>query len=126
MAYSILVVDDEDSIRALYKAELEDEGYQVLCASDGAQALDIMDDQLVHVVVLDIKLKGESGLQVLQNIVRKHKDTPVILSTAYGSYKDDFSSWLAEAYVVKSSSLNELKLQLDKILKRSYGAGKPN
>lgn len=126
MAYSILVVDDEDSIRALYKAELEDEGYQVLCASDGAQALDIMDNQLIHVVVLDIKLKGESGLQVLQNIVRKHKDTPVILSTAYGSYKDDFSSWLAEAYVVKSSSLNELKLQLDKILKRNYGAGKPN
>jgi DNA-binding response OmpR family regulator len=126
VAYSILVVDDEDSIRALYKAELEDEGYQVLCASDGAQALDIMDNQLIHVVVLDIKLKGESGLQVLQNIVRKHKDTPVILSTAYGSYKDDFSSWLAEAYVVKSSSLNELKLQLDKILKRNYGAGKPN
>jgi DNA-binding response OmpR family regulator len=85
-----------------------------------------MDNQLIHVVVLDIKLKGESGLQVLQNIVRKHKDTPVILSTAYGSYKDDFSSWLAEAYVVKSSSLNELKLQLDKILKRNYGAGKPN
>ena len=126
MAYSILVVDDEDSIRALYKAELEDEGYQVLCASDGAQALDIINDQLVHVVVLDIKLKGESGLQVLQNIVRKHKNIPVILSTAYGSYKEDFSSWLAEAYVVKSSSLNELKLQLDKVLKRSYGAGNPN
>jgi DNA-binding response OmpR family regulator len=126
VAYAILVVDDEDSIRALYKAELEEEGYDVLCASDGAQALELLKDELVHVVVLDIKLKGESGLQVLQNIVRSHKDIPVILSTAYGSYKDDFSSWLAEAYVVKSSSLNELKLQLVKVLKRSYGAGKPN
>jgi DNA-binding response OmpR family regulator len=126
LAYSVLVVDDEDSIRALYQAELEEEGYQVFCASDGDAALKILDGELIHVVVLDIKLRGESGLQVLQNIVRRHKETPVILSTAYGSYKDDFSSWLAEAYVVKSSNLNELKEQVAKILGRRYGAGTPN
>ena len=126
MAYTILVVDDEDSIRTLYKAEFEEEGYRVLCASGGAQAMGFIEDELVHVVVLDIKLKGESGLQILQNIVRNHNETPVILSTAYGSYKDDFSSWLAEAYVVKSSSLNELKQQLAKVLTKNYGAGKPH
>ena len=126
MAYSVLIVDDEDSIRALYRAELEEEGYQVFCAPDGASALQLLEKETIHVVVLDIKLKGESGLQVLQNIVQRFKNVPVILSTAYGSYKDDFSSWLAEAYVVKSSSLNELKEQVARILGRRYGAGTPN
>lgn len=126
MAYTILVVDDEDSIRALYKAELEDDGYNVFCVPDGASALEVLEKEPVHVVVLDIKLRGESGLQVLQEIVRRFRDVPVILSTAYGSYKDDFSSWLAEAYVVKSSSMNELKQQVARILTRRYGAGSPN
>ena len=126
MSYTILVVDDEDSIRALYQAELEDDGYKVFCVSDGASALRVLDTETVHVVVLDIKLRGESGLQVLQEIVRRFKDVPVILSTAYGSYKDDFSSWLAEAYVVKSSSMDELKEQVGRILVRRYGAGSSN
>lgn len=126
MSYTILVVDDEDSIRALYQAELEEDGYRVFSAPDGASALEILEREPVHVVVLDIKLKGESGLQVLQEIVRRFKDVPVILSTAYGSYKDDFSSWLAEAYVVKSSSMNELKEQVARILARRYGAGPAN
>ncbi|MBI5446126.1 MAG: response regulator, partial [Deltaproteobacteria bacterium] len=80
----------------------------------------------VHLVVLDIKLKGESGLQVLQEITRSHRQIPVILSTAYGSFKDDFSSWLADAYVVKSSNLMELKSEVAKVLNRRYGTQKPN
>ncbi len=126
MRYSVLVVDDEDSIRALYRAELEDEGYTVYCASDGRSAFKILDTETIHVVVLDIKLRGESGLQVLQEIVRRTGEIPVILSTAYGSYKDDFSSWLADAYVVKSSSLDELKQQVSRIIGRRYGTGSPN
>ncbi|MBI5014048.1 MAG: response regulator [Deltaproteobacteria bacterium] len=124
--FKILVVDDEDSIRALYQAELEEDGYEVVCASDGSSALQALKQGDVHLVVLDIKLKGESGLQVLQEITRHHRQTPVILSTAYGSFKDDFSSWLADAYVVKSSNLQELKAEVVKVLNRRYGGSKPN
>lgn len=124
--YTILVVDDEDSIRALYRAELEEEGYAVVCASDGPSALKVLTDAQVHLVVLDIKLKGESGLQVLQEITRSHRQVPVILSTAYGSFKDDFSSWLADAYVVKSSNMQELKSEVTKVLSRRYGSPKAN
>lgn len=124
--FTILVVDDEDSIRALYRSELEEAGYAVLSASDGASALKLLQGNPVHLVVLDIKLKGESGLQVLQEITRHHRQVPVILSTAYGSYKDDFSSWLADAYVVKSSNLQELKSEVAKVLSRRYGSEKPN
>ena len=119
--YTILVVDDEASIRALYRAELEEEGYQVLCAEDGAGARQAIDGNEVHLVVLDIKLRGESGLQILQDITRNYQELPVILSTAYSSFKDDFSSWLADSYVVKSSSLKELKAEVAKVIARRYG-----
>lgn len=124
--YTILIVDDEDSIRALYRAELEEEGYQVVCASDGGTALKTLEEGTVHLVVLDIKLRGESGLQVLQEITRSHRQLPVILSTAYGSFKDDFSSWLADAYVVKSSNMQELKAEVSRVLSRRYGSANPN
>lgn len=119
--YTILVVDDEDSIRALYREELEDEGYRVVCAADGKTARKALEDHKVHLVVLDIKLKGESGLQILQEITREHRELPVVLSTAYGSFKDDFSSWLADSYVVKSGNLQELKDEVAKVLTRRYG-----
>lgn len=123
--YTILVVDDEASIRALYQAELEEEGYAVLCAPDGPSARKILKERQVHLVVLDIRLKGESGLQILQEITREHRQLPVILSTAYGSFKDDFSSWLADAYVVKSTSMSELKDEVAKVIERRYGGDRP-
>jgi len=119
--YTILVVDDEDSIRALYEAELQDEGYRVLCAADGATARKVLGENEVHLMVLDIKLKGESGLQILQEVTRQFRQLPVVLSTAYGSFKDDFSSWLADAYVVKSGNLKELKAEVARVLDRRYG-----
>ena len=123
--YTILVVDDEDSIRALYREELADEGYQVVCAPDGATARKALEEQTIHLVVLDVKLKGESGLQILQDITRQQREVPVVLCTAYGSFKDDYASWLADAYVVKSSSVEELKAQVAKVLQRRYGADRP-
>ena len=124
--YTILVVDDEESIRAIYKVELEDEGYQVLCASNGDEARKLVAENTVHLVVLDIKLKGESGLQILQSLTRGKREIPVILSTAYGAYKDDFSSWLADSYVVKSSSMKELKDEVAKVIGRRYGGELPH
>ncbi len=123
--YTVLVVDDEESIRALYRAELEDEGYRVLGADGGTAVREVLGQETVHLVVLDIKLRGESGLQILQEITRNHRQVPVILSTAYGSFKDDFSSWLADAYVVKSSNTRELKQEVARVLTRRYGGDKP-
>lgn len=122
--FTILVVDDENSIRALYQAELQEEGYRVLCAPDGAAAKKALAENQVDLMVLDIKLRGESGLQILQDVTRQHQQLPVVLSTAYGSFKDDFSSWLADAYVVKSGNLKELKAEVKRVLDRRYGGAK--
>jgi DNA-binding NtrC family response regulator len=67
-------------------------------------------------VVLDIKLKNESGLDLLQQIVKERQELPVILCSAFSFYKEDFSAWLAEGYVVKSSDLQELKDEIRRVL----------
>lgn len=119
--YTVLVVDDEESIRVLYREELEEAGYRVLCAASGEEARGLLEENEVHAVVLDIKLKGESGLQFLQEFSRTHRDVPVVLSTAYSSFKTDYSAWLADAYVVKSGSLDELKAEIARVIERRYG-----
>ncbi len=114
----LLVVDDERDIRHLFAAELEEEGYEVATAGDSASATALLDSQDFDLVILDIQLDQESGLELLQKIARKKEDLPIILCTAFSSYRDDFSSWLAEAYVVKSSNLDELKREIKHVLER--------
>jgi DNA-binding response OmpR family regulator len=114
----LLVVDDERDIRHLYAAELEDEGYQVETAGTGTEAAQLLQDHDFDLIILDIQLKGESGLQILQKIVQEKERLPVILCTAFSCYKEDFSSWLADAYVVKSSDLTELKTEVRRLLVR--------
>ncbi len=114
----ILFVDDDANVRLLYKTVFEKEGYDVLLAESGEKALDILNsDEHVDLLVLDIRMKGMSGLEALQHIVKDKKKIPVILSTAYVSYQDDFTSWFADAYVVKSADLSELKSEIKRLLR---------
>ena len=112
----LLVVDDESNIRLLYSQELSEEGYQVVTAASAAEAAEKLAESDFDLVVLDIKLKNESGLDLLQKIVKERHDMPVILCTAFSCYKDDFSAWLADGYVVKSSDPQELKDEIKRLL----------
>lgn len=116
----LLVIDDEQDIRHLYAAELADDGHQVRTAGSCAEALTLLEQQRPDLVILDIKLDQESGLALLQHIAREEEDLPVILCSAFSSYKDDFRSWLADAYVVKSSNPDELKQEVRRILNRRH------
>lgn len=115
----ILIVDDKESIRTLIEDELEEEGYDVLSASGGEEALAKLDehDYQVDLVMLDIKMPGMNGLEVLNEIKRKKKSLPVILLSAYHTYKQDFSSWAADDYIVKSTDFAELKEKIEKYLR---------
>jgi two-component system response regulator (stage 0 sporulation protein F) len=115
---TILVVDDEEHIRLLFKEELEDEGYTVDLASNGLEALEKVKHSPYGMVVLDIKMPGMDGIQTLGEIKKINKDIPVILCSAYGEFKQDFSSWVSDGYIVKSADTRELK----DIVKRTLGA----
>jgi len=108
----ILIVDDEEGIRMLYSMELEDEGYQVIALADGRELLEVVEREQPDCLVLDIKMKEYSGLDLLQQIRKKHYDLPVILNSAYSSFKVDLKAVAADYYVVKSSDLTELKEKL--------------
>ncbi|KAB0671406.1 response regulator [Oryzomonas sagensis] len=112
----LLVVDDEANIRLLYAEELADEGYEVVTAAGTAEAVEKLQEGAFDLAVLDIKLKNESGIDLLQKLVKERHDMPVILCSAFSCYKDDFSAWLADGYVVKSGDLSELKQEIARVL----------
>ena len=112
----ILVVDDEKNIRTLYEAELTEEGYEVVSVASAKEAFDIIEKHNIDLVVLDIRMPEEDGISALEKIMVKKRDMPVIINTAYSIYKDNFLSWLAEDYIVKSGDLAELKGKIKNIL----------
>ncbi|MCM0084089.1 response regulator [Geomonas sp. Red32] len=118
----LLVVDDEANIRLLYSQELSDEGYDVVTAASAIEAAEKLQSETFDLAVLDIKLKNESGIDLLQRIVKERQNLPVILCTAFSCYKDDFSAWLAEGYVVKSSDMQELKDEIKRVLAKRQKA----
>ncbi len=108
----ILIVDDEEGIRMLYSMELQDEGYDIITLPDGNGLLEVIEKELPDCVIMDIKMKEFSGLDLLQQIRKRYYDLPVILNSAYSSFKVDLKSVAADYYVVKSSDLTELKEKL--------------
>jgi CheY-like chemotaxis protein len=115
-AIKILVVDDEDNIRFLFKEELEEEGYQIDMASNGFEAIEKVKASKFDLIVMDIKMPGMDGIQALNEIKNMNKDQLVVLCSAYGEFKQDFSSWVSDAYVVKSADLNEMKQTIKRLL----------
>jgi DNA-binding NtrC family response regulator len=112
----VLVVDDDESLRVLYSKELSDEGYDVRTVPSGQDAMESIQQSRPDAVVLDIKMEGMDGLSVLDLIMKYDKTIPVVLNTAYSTFKSDFSTWSADAYLVKSSDLKELKDTLRQVL----------
>jgi len=116
MASRILLIEDEENLRTLYCEELSKEGYEVLSAPDGIEGLAVLERENVDLVVLDIRMPRMDGLEMLRSILGQRKNVKSIIYTAYPHYKTDFMSWAADAYLVKSSDLAELKDQIRELL----------
>jgi two-component system response regulator (stage 0 sporulation protein F) len=108
----ILIVDDEEHIRFLYSEELTEAGYEVITADSGLRLLERIEEEKPDLVVLDIKMVDYNGLDLLQDIRNKFYDMPVVLCTAYDTFKEDMKSIAADFYVIKSFDLTELKTKI--------------
>jgi two-component system response regulator (stage 0 sporulation protein F) len=118
MKKKILLVDDDEGLRDLYKEELVDEGYDVLTAKNGKEALQKLDGEKPNLIILDIVMPKMDGMEALGRILRKDRTVPVILHTSHPSYQEDFMSWAADAFVVKSANLEELKGKIRQLLEK--------
>lgn len=116
---TVLVVDDEKNLREFYRIELTREGYEVITASTGKEAMGVLENRLPDAVIMDIRMPDMDGIEALGKMVARYKNIPIILNTAYSSYRNDFRAWAAEAYVVKSSDLTTLKQTLRDVLKKA-------
>lgn len=98
------------------KDELTESGYEVILAANGKEALKQLDVAEPDLVVMDTVMPVMQGMEALSRILREHRDVRIILNTAYSIYKDDFMSWGADAFVVKSADLEVLKAKIREIM----------
>jgi CheY-like chemotaxis protein len=94
-------------------------GMRMILAANGKEALKRLVEAKPDLIILDIIMPEMDGMEVLGRIIREYRDTPIILNTAYSSYRDDFMSWAADAFVVKSADFAELKQKVRQILGES-------
>ncbi len=113
----ILVVDDDAHILKLYKVELEEDGYNVVTASTGKEAMEKFEQEDPDLVTLDILMPDIDGISLLRRMKEMRPRLPIIMSTAY-DYRDDFAVWASEAYIVKSADLSEMKSMIKKLLSK--------
>jgi DNA-binding response OmpR family regulator len=118
MKKKILLVEDEEGLRLLYGEELKAEGYEVIFASNGKEALRQLEADRPDLIILDIVMPVMDGMETLGQIMGRERKVPIIIHTSYPGYREDFMSWAADAYVAKSSDLRELKETVGDLLKK--------
>jgi len=117
----ILVTDDEKSIRNALREILEFEGYTVLEAENGESALKSIENDKVDLVMLDIKMKGMDGIEVLSEIKKRQQDLPVIMISGHGTIKIavEATKYGAYDFLEKPPDLNRLLISIRNALKNS-------
>lgn len=119
----ILVVDDEAPIVRLVKAKLRVDGYEVLTASRGDEALRVVAQESPDLVVLDVMMPDMDGFETLRRI-RQQSNVPVVMLTARGSDMDKLKGLQsgADDYITKPFNPDELEARIAAVLRRTHGA----
>lgn len=120
-----LVVDDEVAVRYVLSEELGDIGYECVEASDGQSALEQLADQEFQVVMLDMRMPGMSGLEVMKRIRTSYPDTCVIMVSAQGNPEvadREVRSMGADAFVPKPWYSEDLHATIERAVQRRVAA----
>ena len=120
----ILVVEDEAPLGELLSYNLKAEGFEAEHIDRGDEAELCLAETPFDLVILDWMLPGVSGLEICRRMRTRDntRDMPIIMLTAY-DYRDDFSVWVSDAYVVKSSDLTNLKATIKQLIKKPTTPG---
>jgi len=116
----ILVVDRDQVIQSLYKEEFTEEGFEVYCTGNCHAFMEMVGKIGPDVILLEIDLPSRNGLDLLQEIRKSYYDMPVIVCTAYGSFRYDPKVIAADYFVEKSWNLDELKVKVRMALESRF------
>jgi CheY-like chemotaxis protein len=112
----ILCVDDELSILLLCKEEFSEDGYEVILANTGKEALMKYQTEHPQLVIMDMRMPGMDGIEALSTILGMDRQASIVIYSAFPQYRENFKTWGAEAYLLKSSDLGELKQKVREVL----------
>jgi DNA-binding NtrC family response regulator len=112
----ILCVDDDLGFLQVYRDELAEEGHEVLVARNGKEAMAVVQNENPDLVIMDIRMPTMDGIETLIAMLGRNRQMPVILHTAYPEYQENYMTWGAEAYVIKSPDLTQLKKTIQEVL----------
>jgi DNA-binding response OmpR family regulator len=115
----VLIVDDDEVIRSLLLMTLPDEGFDLVEAQDGDQALQLTEERAPALVLLDWRMPGFSGAEVLPVLKRRHPDTPVIVLTAEPErlHRETAESLGADVFMTKPFSPLQLLATVERLLR---------
>ena len=116
----ILIVDDEESIIDVLSMMLEKEGYQALSASDGSEALKVLDKEKIDLIISDMRMTPMNGLDLLKRVKDIDPDITAIMMTAYATVENAVEAMRQGAfeYVIKPFKLDELRLLVERALEQ--------
>jgi two-component system, response regulator, stage 0 sporulation protein F len=115
----ILLVEDDKNIQRLLEEELQEEGYSIDVVPDGKEALSYLEDKngkKPDLIILDLRMPKMNGFEAMGHIIKSRQNTPVIIHTAYSSYRDDVMVMAADAYIEKSHDLTKLKEMIKELI----------
>jgi DNA-binding response OmpR family regulator len=112
----VLLVEDEADQRNLYAVSLTDEGFDVVTAKNGSEALKMFAENQPDAVVLDIQMPGMDGIEALGHLLAKNKNVVLLFYSAYPAFKGNFMTWAADAFVIKTGDPLEMVNELRRVL----------
>jgi DNA-binding response OmpR family regulator len=115
----ILLVEDDEHIQFLIKEELVENGYEVIIASDGVEAMSMLQAEGAlspDLIILDIRMPKMDGFETMGHILKSKIDSPIIIHSAYSGYKNHPLTMAADAYVVKSHNFTQLNETISELL----------
>lgn len=114
----VLVVDDEESLRRVTQLKLQQAGYEATTASDGAQALELLDRHPQDLIITDLKMPGMSGMDLLRSVKEDYPEVIVIVVTAFGTIESAVEAMRlgAHDYIIKPVNADALKLVVSRAL----------
>ena len=113
---TLLCIDEDKNQRLLYEQELGFEGYEVVTATNGKEALDKVQELHPDIIVMDTTSLQMDGLEAIGRIIGKNKKDTIVIHTAPDDNRDKFISWAVDAHLIKTPDLSVLKSTIEELL----------